>query len=61
MTAPAPDNEFVREVRAGLGGFGQKTLPCRYLYDDVGSALFEAITHLAERGRCWKACASGNP
>jgi dimethylhistidine N-methyltransferase len=50
MTAPAPDNEFVREVRAGLGGFGQKTLPCRYLYDDVGSALFEAITHLAEYG-----------
>jgi hypothetical protein len=45
MLAPAPENEFVRDVRAGLSGFGQKTLPCRYLYDAVGSALFEAITH----------------
>jgi len=50
MLAPAPDNEFVREVHAGLSGFGQKTLPCRYLYDAVGSALFEAITHLGEYG-----------
>jgi L-histidine Nalpha-methyltransferase len=50
MLAPAPENEFVREVRAGLSGFGQKTLPCRYLYDAVGSALFEAITHLGEYG-----------
>jgi L-histidine Nalpha-methyltransferase len=50
MLAPAPDNEFVRDVRAGLSGFGQKTLPCRYFYDAVGSALFEAITHLAEYG-----------
>ena len=47
---PALDNEFAREVHAGLGGFGQKTLPCRFLYDDVGSALFEAITHLDEYG-----------
>jgi L-histidine Nalpha-methyltransferase len=50
MLAPAPENEFVRDVRAGLSGFGQKTLPCRYLYDAVGSALFEAITHLGEYG-----------
>jgi dimethylhistidine N-methyltransferase len=50
MLAPAIDNEFVREVHAGLSGFGQKTLPCRYFYDAVGSALFEAITHLAEYG-----------
>jgi dimethylhistidine N-methyltransferase len=50
MLAPAPDNEFLREVHAGLSGFGQKTLPCRYLYDAVGSALFEAITHLSEYG-----------
>jgi L-histidine Nalpha-methyltransferase len=50
MTAPATGNEFAREVRAGLGTFGQKTLPCRYLYDDVGSALFEAITYLPEYG-----------
>jgi len=50
MLAPAPENEFLRDVRAGLSGFGQKTLPCRYLYDAVGSALFEAITHLGEYG-----------
>lgn len=50
MLAPAPWDEFAREVHAGLSGFGQKTLPCRYLYDSVGSALFEAITHLSEYG-----------
>jgi L-histidine N-alpha-methyltransferase len=50
MLAPAPGDEFAREVHAGLTGFGQKTLPCRYLYDAVGSALFEAITHLSEYG-----------
>jgi dimethylhistidine N-methyltransferase len=50
MLAPAPGNEFAREVHAGLSGFGQKTLPCRYLYDAVGSALFEAITNLSEYG-----------
>ena len=48
--AAALDNEFAREVSAGLSRAGQKTLPCRYLYDDVGSALFEAITHLPEYG-----------
>ena len=48
--ARALDNEFAREVRAGLARGGQKTLPCRYLYDEVGSALFEAITHLPEYG-----------
>ena len=50
MQAPALDNEFLCEVRTGLSGFGQKTLPCRYFYDAVGSALFEAITYLAEYG-----------
>jgi dimethylhistidine N-methyltransferase len=50
MLAPALDSQFVREVHAGLSGFGQKTLPCRYLYDSVGSALFEAITYLSEYG-----------
>jgi len=48
--ARALANEFAREVRAGLSGSGQKTLPCRYLYDDVGSALFDAITCLPEYG-----------
>jgi L-histidine N-alpha-methyltransferase len=46
----ALDNEFADEVRSGLTREGQKTLPCRYLYDDVGSALFEAITCLPEYG-----------
>src|ERR1700736_3749549 len=50
MFAQALDNEFAREVRSGLTRAGQKTLPCRYLYDDIGSALFEAITHLPEYG-----------
>jgi len=50
MYAPALDNEFAREVRKGLMNAGQKTLPCRYLYDDIGSALFEAITYLPEYG-----------
>jgi L-histidine Nalpha-methyltransferase len=40
---------FADEVRTGLGR-RQKTLPCKYLYDDLGSALFEAITHLPEYG-----------
>src|SRR3954453_22941376 len=50
MYARALDSEFAREVRAGLTRASQKTLPCRYLYDDVGSALFEAITYLPEYG-----------
>ena len=50
MVAPTLDNEFAREVRSGLMRSGQKTLPCQYLYDEVGSALFEAITWLPEYG-----------
>lgn len=50
MYAQALDNQFARAVRAGLKRAGQKTLPCSYLYDDVGSALFEAITYLPEYG-----------
>jgi dimethylhistidine N-methyltransferase len=50
MYARALDNEFARDVRAGLTRASQKTLPCRYLYDGVGSALFEAITYLPEYG-----------
>jgi L-histidine Nalpha-methyltransferase len=48
--ARAVDNLFAREVRAGLTRPEQKTLPCRYFYDSVGSALFEAITQLPEYG-----------
>ena len=50
MFARALDTEFARDVRSGLTRPEQKTLPCRYLYDDVGSALFEAITYLPEYG-----------
>ena len=50
MPAPALDNDFAREVRTGLTRAGQKTLPCSYFYDAVGSALFEAITCLPEYG-----------
>jgi len=42
--------EFAAEVRAGLAREGQKELPSKYLYDDVGSALFEVISHLPEYG-----------
>lgn len=41
---------FAAAVREGLGRAGQKTLPTKYLYDEVGSALFEAISRLPEYG-----------
>ncbi len=43
-------DSFAEDVRNGLGQSGQKELPSKYLYDDVGSALFEAITRLPEYG-----------
>lgn len=46
--APALD-QFALDVREGLTAL-PKRLPCRYLYDDLGSALFEAITLLPEYG-----------
>src|ERR1700726_3989142 len=42
--------EFATEVRDGLTPIEQKELPSKYLYDDVGSALFEVISHLPEYG-----------
>src|SRR5436190_22502166 len=52
--APAPtaqDNvaQFACDVRAGLCK-RQKELPSKYLYDALGSSLFEAITLLPEYG-----------
>src|SRR5580658_1040214 len=41
--------EFGRDVRAGMSKT-QKELPAKYLYDAVGSALFEVITVLPEYG-----------
>ena len=37
------DPEFAREVLKGLGA-ANKSLPCRFFYDEVGSELFEDIT-----------------
>ena len=42
--------DFALDVRAGLTKPGQKELPSKYFYDDVGSALFEAICVLPEYG-----------
>src|ERR1700687_3196515 len=52
QTAPAVDvtSEFATEVREGLLRPGQKELPSKYLYDEVGSALFEVISALPEYG-----------
>jgi L-histidine Nalpha-methyltransferase len=38
------------DVRAGLCRPGQKELPSKYLYDEVGSALFEVVSVLPEYG-----------
>ncbi len=56
MTQPALSHDaspdlraaFAAEVRAGLTHTPQKELPSKYLYDEVGSALFEVITVLPE-------------
>jgi L-histidine Nalpha-methyltransferase len=42
--------DFAEDVRAGLTKLGQKELPSKYLYDEIGSALFEVITFLPEYG-----------
>jgi L-histidine Nalpha-methyltransferase len=43
-------SDFARDVRDGLTRIGQKELPSKYLYDELGSALFEAICLLPEYG-----------
>jgi L-histidine Nalpha-methyltransferase len=43
-------SEFAADVRAGLTKPGQRELPSKYLYDSLGSALFEAICALPEYG-----------
>jgi L-histidine N-alpha-methyltransferase len=40
-------NEFLADVVDGLSK-PQKTLACRWLYDEAGSDLFEQITELPE-------------
>ncbi len=46
----APQDEFAREVCTGLANSPQKELPSKYLYDAVGSALFEVISVLPQYG-----------
>ena len=41
---------FASEVVVGLSQPGQKELPSKYLYDEVGSALFDVICLLPEYG-----------
>ncbi|HTR47831.1 MAG TPA: L-histidine N(alpha)-methyltransferase [Verrucomicrobiae bacterium] len=43
-------SEFSSDVVLGLSHPGQKELPSKYFYDEVGSALFEAICTLPEYG-----------
>jgi L-histidine N-alpha-methyltransferase len=43
-------NSLIAEIRDGLTRPGQKELPSKFLYDEIGSALFEAISVLPEYG-----------
>ena len=42
-----PKEQLARDVRASLSG-REPSLPCKYLYDNRGSQLFEQITQLPE-------------
>src|SRR5689334_2580494 len=47
---PIALSEFETDVLAGLTKHPQKELYSKYFYDDLGTALFEAITLLPEYG-----------
>jgi L-histidine N-alpha-methyltransferase len=50
LTQSDPDehlDSFADAVESGLGG-SPKTLPCRFLYDAIGSEIFEEICELPE-------------
>lgn len=49
MSEREEKSAFARDVRAGLQST-PKTLPFQYLYDQLGSTLFTAITQLPEYG-----------
>jgi L-histidine Nalpha-methyltransferase len=49
LASDADVREFASDVRSGLAK-PQKELHSKYLYDELGSSLFEAITHLPEYG-----------
>src|SRR6202790_3384922 len=42
--------QFASEVVTGFSRPGQKELPSKYLYDEIGSALFDVICLLPEYG-----------
>jgi L-histidine Nalpha-methyltransferase len=48
--SPRFSSAFAKAVYEGLTRSPQKELPSMYLYDEVGSALFEVITALPEYG-----------
>ena len=48
--APITESDFATDVVAGLTRKGQKQIAAKYLYDDIGSALFDVITLLPEYG-----------
>jgi len=53
LTSSLPElhvSEFAADVRDSLTKPGQRELPSKYLYDEVGSALFETICVLPEYG-----------
>lgn len=47
VARPLADDGFAEEVRRGLSE-SQKSLPCRFLYDKIGSSLFEQICEVPE-------------
>jgi L-histidine Nalpha-methyltransferase len=50
VQSPRFSSPFAAAVHEGLTHAPQKELPSMYLYDEVGSALFEVITALPEYG-----------
>ena len=42
--------DFAADIRTGLAKAGQKELPSKYLYDTLGSRLFDVIVELPEYG-----------
>jgi L-histidine Nalpha-methyltransferase len=50
MTPAPAQTTFAADLRESLSRQPQREIPCSYLYDEVGSKLFEAITALREYG-----------
>lgn len=50
MSGVRLQDDLAVDVREGLSNPGQKELPSRLLWDDVGSSLFEVICRLPEYG-----------